>query len=96
MLSHPCLQTLQTTHYCALRKKATFPNKKQHILLVPTVLDSRITLHQLLLLNLSGPVLVEGLEDTLPLVYVIEELLELVQIDRPRGVLVKHIWENEK
>ncbi len=54
-----------------------------------------ITLGQLVLLNLSGPILIEGLEDALPLVNVIEELLELVQIDRSRVVLVKHICKTQ-
>jgi len=57
--------------------------------------DRQITLGQLGLLNLAGPIAVEGLEDALPLVNVVEKLLELVQVDRAGGVLVKDVCNND-
>ena len=43
------------------------------------------------LLDSAGLIAIEGLKDALPLVNVREELLELVNIDRSRSVLVKDI-----
>ena len=54
----------------------------------------KITLVQLVHLDLAGLVGVERLEGLLPLVNVIEQLLELVHVNGAAGVLVKHICNN--
>ena len=50
-----------------------------------------VTLIKLSLLDIARPVLVERLEGGLPLVYVIEQLLELAHVDRAARVLVKDV-----
>ena len=50
-----------------------------------------VTLIKLSLLDIARPVLVERLERGLPLVYVIEQLLELAHVDRAARVLVKDV-----
>ena len=46
---------------------------------------------ELSLLDIARPILVERLERGLPLVYVIEQLLELSHVDRAARVLVKDV-----
>ena len=50
-----------------------------------------LTLGELSLLDIARPILVERLERGLPLVYVIEQLLELAHVDRAARVLVKDV-----
>ena len=50
-----------------------------------------LTLGELSLLDIARPILVERLERRLPLVNVIEQLLELAHVDRAARVLVKDV-----
>jgi ribosomal protein S4E len=49
------------------------------------------TLVQFVLLDSAGAIGIKRLKDCLPLIYIIKELLELVQIDRTGRILVKQI-----
>ena len=48
------------------------------------------------MVDLSGLVTIKALENALPLIDVIEKLLELVYIDRSARVLVKDIWKRSR
>ena len=48
------------------------------------------------MVDFSGLVTIKALENALPLIDVIEKLLELVYIDRSARVLVKDIWKRSK
>ena len=55
-----------------------------------------LTLGELSLLDIARPILVERLERRLPLVNVIEQLLELAHVDRAARVLVKDVCNHGK
>ena len=54
-------------------------------------LEYLITSGQLLVLYEPGPIAVYALKSRIPLVYVIEQVSELVDVDRTASVSVKHI-----
>ena len=72
------------TSYPCSRSSLTSQAKQQACFFI-------VTLIKLSLLDIARPVLVERLERGLPLVYVIEQLLELAHVDRAARVLVKDV-----
>lgn len=75
---------------CYTRKKVNGQhfNKFTHI-----ERSLNLTLCELALLNVTGAILVVGLEDLQPLIDVVVKLLELVDIDGAAGVIVEHACE---
>ena len=73
---------LQTTNRNENSSRASIRN---------STFGSRLTLGQFALLDSAGSVFVKGLEHFLPLIDVVKQLLEFVQVDCPRGIFIKNI-----
>lgn len=53
----------------------------------------KLTLRQFALFNVTGAILIVGLKHLQPLIYVVVELLEFIDVDGARSVVIEHAYK---
>ena len=88
------IQSLNNSSQISAANDSSDHQNKNKVLYRPEI--NSFTLVQLILFDSAWSIGIKRLKDCLPLIYIIIKLLELVQINRARRVLVEKVWNETK